>query len=165
MARLPADPEGFIRAHLALERPAMVPEFELWLATEYVPIWQATEAWMEQQNIDPPFWAFCWPGGQAIARYLLDNSGTVRGKRVIDLAAGSGVSSMAAARSGAASVTANDIDPLSLVAARLNAEENVLAFDVSADAWLARAGYPPGADVVIAGDVERKPILLGVETC
>ena len=71
MPRLPADPEGFIRANTALEAPAMVPEFKLWLASEYVPIWQATEAWLEEQNVDPPYWAFCWPGGQAIARYLL----------------------------------------------------------------------------------------------
>lgn len=153
MPRLPVDPEAFIRANLALERPAMVPEFKLWLATEYVPIWQATEAWMEQQNIDPPYWAFCWPGGQALARYLLDNPGTVKGKRVIDFAAGSGVSSMAAAHSGAAAVTANDIDLLSLVAARLNAEANGLAFEVSADDWLAGTGRTPEADVVIAGDV------------
>ena len=121
MARLPADPENFIRANTALEAPAMVPEFKLWLASEYVPIWQATEAWLEEQNVDPPYWAFCWPGGQAIARYLLDHPEAVRGKRVIDFAAGSGVSSMAATRAGAASVTANDIDSLSLVAAKLNA--------------------------------------------
>jgi len=57
MARLPADPENFIRANTALEQPAMVPEFRLWLATEYVPIWQATEAWLEEQNVDPPYWA------------------------------------------------------------------------------------------------------------
>ena len=92
VSRLPADPEGFIRANTALEAPAMVPEFKLWLASEYVPIWQATEAWLEEQNIDPPYWAFCWPGGQAIARYLLDNPEQVRGKHVIDFAAGSGVS-------------------------------------------------------------------------
>src|SRR5262249_45083824 len=124
MARLPADPEGFIRANTALAAPAMVPEFKLWLASEYVPIWQATEAWLEEQNVGPPYWAFCWPGGQAIARYLLDNPELVRGRRVIDFAAGSGVSSMAAARAGAVSVIANDIDRLSLVAARLNAEAN-----------------------------------------
>ncbi|MBS0220276.1 MAG: methyltransferase [Proteobacteria bacterium] len=162
MTRLPADPEGFIRANTALEAPAMVPEFKLWLASEYVPIWQATEAWMDQQNIDPPYWAFCWPGGQAIARYLLDHPAEVRGKRVIDFAAGSGVSSMAAARAGAASVVANDIDKLSLVAARLNAAVNGLAIEVSADDWLAgpdaapKAAIPeaiPEADVVIAGDV------------
>ena len=153
MARLPVDPEGFIRSNTALEAPAMVPEFKLWLATEYVPIWQATESWLEEQNVDPPYWAFCWPGGQAIARYLLDNPGQVRGKRVIDFAAGSGVSSMAAARAGAASVVANDIDALSLVATRLNAAANGLALEVSAEDWLAGADGNPEADVVIAGDV------------
>lgn len=153
MARLPADPEGFIRANTALETPAMVPEFKLWLATEYVPIWQATEAWMEEQNIDPPYWAFCWPGGQAVARYLLDNPDLVSGRRVIDFAAGSGVSSMAAARAGAAAVTANDIDVLSLVAARLNAAANGLALEVSSEDWLARPEAAPDTDVVIAGDV------------
>src|SRR6187455_2707198 len=142
MSRLPADPEGFIRANTALEAPAMVPEFKLWLATEYVPIWQATEAWLEEQNVDPPYWAFCWPGGQAIARYLLDNPATVRGKRVIDFAAGSGVASMAAAQAGAQSVVA-----------RLNGEANGLAFEVSADDWLARPDAAPKPDVVIAGDV------------
>jgi predicted nicotinamide N-methyase len=153
MSRLPTDPEGFIRANTALEAPAMVPEFKLWLASEYVPIWQATEAWLEEQNVDPPYWAFCWPGGQAIARYLLDNPTLVEGRRVIDFAAGSGVSSMAAACAGAASVLANDIDALSLVAARLNAEANDLTLDVSMDDWLAGPQGAPDADVVIAGDV------------
>lgn len=152
MARLPTDPEAFIRANTALERPAMVPEFRLWLASEYVPIWQATEDWLEQHNVDPPYWAFCWPGGQAIARYLLDHPDEVRAKRVIDFAAGSGVSAMAAARAGAASVMANDIDLLSLVAARLNAAANGLTIELSADDWLA-SDDTPAADVVIAGDV------------
>ena len=153
MARLPADPEGFIRANTALEAPAMVPEFKLWLASEYVPIWQATEAWLEEQNIDPPYWAFCWPGGQAIARYLLDNPEQVRGKRVIDFASGSGVSAMAAARGGATAVVANDVDALSLVAAQLNAKANALSFEVSVEDWLAGPDGAPAADVVIAGDV------------
>ena len=153
MPRLPADPERFIRANTALEAPAMVPEFKLWLASEYVPIWQATEAWLEEQNVDPPYWAFCWPGGQAIARYLLDNPILVEGRRVIDFAAGSGVSSLAAARAGAASVLTNDIDALSLVAARLNARANDLALDVSMDDWLAGPEGTPDTDIVIAGDV------------
>jgi len=153
MPRLPADPQGFIRTNTALEAPAMVPEFKLWLASEYVPIWQATEAWLEEQNIDPPYWAFCWPGGQAVARYLLDNPDLVAGKHVIDFAAGSGVSSMAAAKAGAASVLANDIDELSLIAARLNAEANGLAVETSSADWLAGADGDPAADVVIAGDV------------
>lgn len=153
MARLPADPEGFIARNTALETPAMVPEFRLWLATEYVPIWQATEAWLEEQNVDPPYWAFCWPGGQAVARYLLDHPTLVEGKRVIDFAAGSGISSMAAARAGAASVVANDIDALSLVAARLNATANGLVLETSSEDWLAGLDGAPDADVVIAGDV------------
>src|SRR6187455_947398 len=142
MSRLPAEPEAFIRANTALERPAMVPEFKLWLASEYVPIWQATEDWLEQHNVDPPYWALCWPGGQAIARYLLDHPDTIRARRVIDFAAGSGVSAMAAARAGAASVVANDIDLLSLVAARLNAAANGLTIELSADDWLASDDTP-----------------------
>jgi len=153
MARLPADPEGFIRANTALEAPAMVPEFKLWLASEYVPIWQATEAWLEEQNVDPPYWAFCWPGGQAIARYLLDHPDEVRGKRVIDFAAGSGVSAMAAMRAGAASVIANDIDAMSLAATRLNAVANHLKVELSGEDWLAGPDATPDTDVVIAGDV------------
>ena len=153
MARLPADPETFIRRNTALETPVMVPEFKLYLATEYVPIWQATEAWLEEQNVDPPYWAFCWPGGQAVARFLLDHPDHVRGKRVIDFAAGSGVSSMAAVRAGAVSVIANDIDALSLVAARLNAEANGVTLGTSAEDWLAAPGTAPDVDVVIAGDV------------
>lgn len=153
MARLPADPEGFIRANTARERPAMVPEFELWLASEYVPIWQATEEWLEAQNIDPPYWAFCWPGGQAIARYLLDNPAEVRGKQVIDFAAGSGISSLAAARAGARSVLANDIDAMSLAATRLNAQGNGLHVDLSDADWLAGPDGEPAAEIVIAGDV------------
>ncbi|WP_439614165.1 class I SAM-dependent methyltransferase, partial [Reyranella sp.] len=153
MSRLPHDPENFIRTNTALEAPAMVPEFKLWLATEYVPIWQATEAWLDERNVDPPYWAFCWPGGQAVARYLLDNPSLVAGKRVIDFAAGSGVSSMAAARCGAASVVANDIDKLSLIAAGLNAAANGLSIETSSEDWLAGAAGSPEADVVIAGDV------------
>jgi predicted nicotinamide N-methyase len=118
-----------------------------------VPIWQATETWLEERNVDPPYWAFCWPGGQAIARYLLDNPILVEGQRVIDFAAGSGVSSLAAARAGAASVLTNDIDALSLVAARLNARANDLTLDVSMEDWLAGPEGTPDTDIVIAGDV------------
>lgn len=153
MARLPADPEAFVRSNTALDVPAMVPEFKLWLASEYVPIWQATEDWLEQQNVDPPYWAFCWPGGQAIARFLLDNPELVKGRRVLDFAAGSGVSSLAAARAGASSVVCNDIDALSLVAARLNADANGLAIETSAEDWLSESVPTPEAEIVIAGDV------------
>ena len=118
MPRLPADPQRFIRTNTALEAPAMVPEFKLWLASEYVPIWQATEAWLEEQNIDPPYWAFCWPAGQILARWVLDNADKFCGKTVLDLGCGSGVVAIAAARAGAARVLACDLGGLqpSLVA-------------------------------------------------
>ena len=79
--------ESFVAAHTVLARVPLVPEIALYLATEITPIWQATESFLEQANIDPPFWAFAWPGGQALARYILDNPALVRGRRVLDFAA------------------------------------------------------------------------------
>ena len=158
MPRLPADPEGFIRANTALEAPAIVPEFKLWLASEYVPIWQATEAWLEEQNIDPPYWAFCWPGGQAIARYLLDHPETVRGKRVVDFASGSGIVAVAAAKAGAERVLAADIDAFCGAAAELNAAANGVAVEFTDRDLLDRAP-PAWAKVILAGDIcYEKPL-------
>ena len=136
----------------------MVPEFRLWLATEYVPIWQATEAWMEQQNIDPPYWAFCWPGGQAIARYLLDNPAIVSGKAVLDFASGSGLVAIAAAKAGAARVLAADIDGYCGAALALNAQANGVVVGFT-DADLLDAPPPAWADVILAGDIcYEKPL-------
>lgn len=146
-------PERFIQEHTALERAALVPELQLWLAAEYLPIWQATEDWLEQNNVDPPYWAFCWPGGQAIARYLLDHPDAVAGRAVIDFAAGGGVATIAAMKAGAANATGNDIDPMALAAMALNAEANDVTIGLSGEDWLAGAPGTPPADVVIAGDV------------
>lgn len=153
MPRAPDDPAGFIRTYTALSAPAMVPELKLWLAAEYLPIWQATEDWLEKQNVDPPYWAFCWPGGQAVARYLLAHPQMVKGKRVIDFAAGCGVASLAAARCGAARVVGNEIDPVAIAAMTLNAEANDLTIETSDSDWLQGPPGSPEADVVIAGDV------------
>lgn len=153
MARSHPDPDAFIRGHTALERPALVPELRLWMATEYLPIWQATEDWLEANNVDPPYWAFCWPGGQAVARHLLDNAALVTGKSVIDFAAGGGIASLAAGKAGAARVVANDIDAMALAAVRLNAEANAITVDSDGSDWLAGPPASPAADVVIAGDV------------
>ena len=150
MPRLPADPQGFIRANTALEAPAMVPEFKLWLASEYVPIWQATEEWLRERNIEPPFWAFAWPGGQATARLLLDDPARVAGKRVLDFAAGCGIAAIAAAKSGAALVEAAEIDPLALAAVRLNAGLNGVSV-ATPDGDI--VGAPCRWDVILAGDV------------
>ena len=77
-----------------------MPEVALHLASEITPIWQATEAWLAEQNIEPPFWAFAWPGGQALARAVLDQPSLVAGKRVLDFAAGCGIAAIAAAQAG-----------------------------------------------------------------
>lgn len=140
----------FVAAHTALARPALVPEIELHLATEITPIWQATEEWLSERNIEPPFWAFAWPGSQALARLILDGSVPVRGRRVLDFAAGGGLAAIAAARAGAAWVEAAEIDPLAIAATRLNAAHNGVAVAAStADV----VGQPRRWDTVLAGDV------------
>lgn len=147
-----ADRTEFIRANTALERPPMVPELRLHLATEITPIWQATEAMLEQAGIDPPYWAFCWPGGQALARYVLDHPTLVAGRTVLDFAAGSGVAALAAMRAGARRAIANDIDAMSLLAAGLNAQTNGLSIEGDGRDLLALPP-DPAVDVVLAGDV------------
>jgi predicted nicotinamide N-methyase len=141
--------EAFIRANTVLATARHVPEIRLHLATEITPIWQATEAWMAEHNVEPPFWAFAWPGGQALARHILDNPSLVAGKRVLDFAAGGGVAAIACALAGAALVEASEIDPLALTAVGLNAAVNgagvLQARDVVGEAcrW----------DLILCGDV------------
>ncbi len=120
----PTGPEGFIRANTRIHAPPHVPEVRLHLADEAVPLWQATEAELEQQGLPPPFWAFAWAGGQALARYVLDRPDVVRGQPVLDLASGSGLVGIAAALAGAGPVRAADLDPFALVAIQLNAALN-----------------------------------------
>ncbi|MDO9710508.1 class I SAM-dependent methyltransferase [Paracraurococcus lichenis] len=144
------DPEAFIRAQTAIARPALVPEIPLHLATEITPIWQATEAWLQQEGIEPPFWAFAWPGSQAMARLILDDPARAAGRRVLDFAAGCGLAAISAAKAGAALVEAAEIDPLALAATRVNAALNGVAVATP-------AGDVVGAacrwDLILAGDV------------
>ncbi|WP_442970724.1 class I SAM-dependent methyltransferase [Roseomonas sp. USHLN139] len=128
----------------------MVPEVELYLATEITPIWQASEAWLQSRNIEPPFWAFAWPGSQVLARLILDGTIEVAGQRVLDFAAGGGLAAIAAARAGAARVEAAEIDPLAIAATRLNAAHNgvVVVADTGDVVGAARRW-----DIVMAGDV------------
>jgi predicted nicotinamide N-methyase len=140
----------FIRAHTALARPALVPELILWSATEITPLWQATEAWLAARDLAPPFWAFAWPGGQALARHVLDHPRLVAGRRVLDFAAGGGIAAIACARAGAASVVAAEIDPLARAAIALNAAENGVAVTVAAEDLV---GTPGQWDLILAGDV------------
>jgi predicted nicotinamide N-methyase len=163
------DRAAFLRANLTLGPVPLTPELQLYQADEPIGLWELTEgtfgeatgaaadepAVRYRSDQPPPFWAFAWAGGQALARYLLDHPETVRGRRVLDLASGSGLVAIAAARAGAARVRAVDIDPLALAAVEVNAQAN----DVSVLGLLAdvldtdAAGIDGPADVVTAGDV------------
>ncbi|MGA1343897.1 MAG: class I SAM-dependent methyltransferase [Hyphomonas sp.] len=123
----------------------------LWQAAAIPPIWSATETDLSQQGIEPPFWAFAWAGGQAIARLILEQPGIVEGKRVLDIACGSGLIAVAAARAGAADVAANDIDPLCEAAVALNAAANGVTVTWRGGDLLDGPG--PDVDVIMAGDV------------
>lgn len=147
----PADRPAFIRAHTAIASPPLLPELRLHLATEITPLWLATEAWLERTGLPPPFWAFAWAGGQALARHVLDRPETVRGRRVLDFATGSGLVALAAAKAGAASVTAAEIDPFALEALALNAALNGLAVEGTCADLIGRP--LPGVDVLLAGDI------------
>ena len=146
-----SDPDAFILANTRLQPVPHAPEISLWLADEVTPIWRLTEEELGQMGLPPPFWAFAWAGGQGLARWLLDNPAEVAGKRVLDLAAGSGLVGIAAMQAGAASVLCADIDPFCSAAVALNAAANDVSLDFT-DADLLDAP-PPDVDVICAGDV------------
>ena len=143
-------PEQFIRANAALIAPPLVPEIELYLATEVVPLWRKTEEELEQMGVPPPYWAFAWAGGQALARYVLDNPALVAGKRVLDFGSGSGLVALAAAKAGAASVLAADIDRFSVAAIVANAAANQLTVATTSDDVI---GGDTPYDVILVGDM------------
>jgi predicted nicotinamide N-methyase len=146
----PHDPAQFIRANTALMAPPLVPEIRLHLATEVVPLWRKTEEELEAEGIPPPYWAFAWAGGQALARYLLDHPNEVAGRSVLDFGSGSGLVAIAAARAGAARVLASDIDAFALAAIHLNATANGVAIEITPDDVV---GSPVDAYVVLLGDM------------
>jgi len=145
------DPAAFIRANTAVAPPPLVPEIRLWLASEAVALWQAGEAELAATGLPPPYWAFAWAGGQALARYLLDHPEQAAGKRVLDFAAGSGLQAIAAAKVGAAAVTANEVDPFAAAAIGLNAALNGVAVAVLEGDLIDHPGA--GWDLALAGDV------------
>ncbi|KQO67688.1 nicotinamide N-methyase [Methylobacterium sp. Leaf465] len=147
-----ADPLAFIRANTRLRPVPHAPEIVLHVADEATELWQKTEDELEAIGLPPPFWAFAWAGGQALARYILDNPGLVAGRRVLDFASGSGLVAIAAARSGADHVTASDLDPFAIPAIGLNAAANGVAGQIEA---VSRdlIGTDPGSAVVLAADI------------
>ena len=142
---------AFIRSNTALCPVPLVPEIALHLAHESVPLWQKTEDELGEIGLPPPFWAFAWAGGQALARYVLDHPEQVAGKRVIDLASGSGLVGIAAMKAGAETVLAADIDAFSVAAIALNAGINGVAMNATADDLLSQPA--PGCDVILVGDL------------
>ena len=143
-------PDEFIRANTQLIAPPHTPEIRLHLATELVPIWQKTEEELAAIGVPPPFWAFAWAGGQALARHVLDHGDSVRGRRVLDFASGSGLSAIAAAKAGAAHVLATEIDPFAIAAIGLNAAVNGVSVEATLEDMI---GRDEGWDTVLAGDV------------
>jgi predicted nicotinamide N-methyase len=150
------DAPAFVLANTALLSPPLVPEIALRLAHEALPLWEKTEEELSQSGVPPPYWAFAWAGGQALARYVLDNPDIVRGKHALDVASGSGLVAIAAMRSGAASATASEIDDLACAAIRLNADANAVTLaTVSTDL----IGEDRGWDIVLVGDAfYEKPL-------
>ena len=146
-----ASARRFIAANTRPLTPPLVPEIRLYLAEESLPIWQKTEEELGEMNVPPPYWAFAWAGGQALARYLLDNPALVMDKPVVDLGTGSGLAAIAAKRAGAATVLAADIDALALVAVRVNAALNGVSIETTRDDLL--AALPGPAAVVLVGDL------------
>ncbi len=144
-------PEAFVRRQTAPAAPGLVPEVSLYLASALTPLWHATEKALDAAGVAPPYWAFAWPGGQAVARLVLDQPALVRGREVLDFAAGSGLAAIAARRAGAVRALASDTDPIAAAAIRRNAALNDTAVAVVADD-VVDTDRPPGS-VLLAGDV------------
>jgi predicted nicotinamide N-methyase len=146
----PGDPSTFVQRETAVATAPLVPELRLHLADAALELWQATEATLQRTNLPPPFWAFAWPGGQALARHLLDHPALVAGRRVLDFGAGCGIGALAAARAGAQRSIAAEIDPFAAAAIALNAALNGLSVRVETADVLAA---PADADTLLLGDM------------
>ena len=145
------DHRAFILANTVKLTCPLVPELTLHLAHEAVPIWHKTEEELGEIGLAPPFWAFAWAGGQALARYILDHPEFIHGKSAVDLASGSGLVALCAMKAGATSVLAADIDPFAASAMRLNAELNGVVLEVTTENLLQTP--PPQADFLLVGDL------------
>lgn len=141
----------FILSHTRVVPVGSVPEITLHQADEVTSLWQMTEADLERAQLPPPFWAFAWAGGQGLSRYVLDHPQSVAGKRVFDLACGSGLVAIAAMKAGALNAIANDIDPYAEAAVTLNAALN--GVEISFDGRDRLSDDIPDVDVILSGDI------------
>ena len=143
-------PTAFIQANTELLVPPLVPEVRLHLATEVMPLWRKSEEELEAMGVPPPYWAFAWAGGQALARYILDNKNVVAGKSVLDFGSGSGLVGIAAVKAGARSVLSADIDKYAVAAIALNAQANGVTIAATTDDLIGGDG---DWDVILIGDM------------
>jgi len=145
-----ADIPAFIRENTRVLAPSHVPELQLHLADDAVALWQLTEEQLGELGLPPPFWAFAWAGGQALARYILDNSEIPHGRDVLDVASGSGLVAIAAMKAGARRAIAVDIDAFATHATEMNAALNDVVLSTSdADP----VGHPTSCDLILVGDL------------
>jgi len=154
-----SDAARFIGAQTAIATPPLVPEIRLHLASEVTPLWQATEAELARNQLPPPYWAFAWAGGQALARHVLDHPALVAGRAALDFGAGSGLVAIAAAKAGARHVTATEIDSFAIAAIALNAALNDVQVAIEAGDAIDRADPP--WDIVLVGDMCYEQPLAG----
>ncbi|NVK34114.1 MAG: methyltransferase [Rhodobacteraceae bacterium] len=145
------DPKAFIRKETCIKPVPHAEEIRLYVADEAMDLWQKTEDELGELGLDPPFWAFAWAGGQALARHILDLPELVKDKRVLDLASGSGLVGIATMMAGAQSCHAVDIDPFAISAGELNAELNDVV--INFEARDVTGDPPPQVDVLFCGDV------------
>ena len=144
------NPDAFVRDNSQLLAPPLVPEIKLHLASEVIPLWRKTEEELAQIGVPPPYWAFAWAGGQALARYVLDHPEIATGKRVLDFGAGSGLVGIAAAKAGALRVIAADIDPFAIAAITRNAAANRVTIETVIDDVIGSDGP---FDLILVGDM------------
>jgi predicted nicotinamide N-methyase len=149
---------NLIKAITHITRPALVPELQVLVAEELMPTWEAAER-HAGHAVAPPFWAFVWPGSQALARLILDRPQLVAGKRVFDFGSGGGLAAIAAAKVGAQKIVAGDIDALAAQVQQANATLNGVHIESTLRNMVGRP--LPDFEVVLAGDVcyERSPAL------
>jgi predicted nicotinamide N-methyase len=150
------EPVAFVRENTRLLATPLVPEIKLHLAHEALPLWEKTEEELGTMGLPPPYWAFAWAGGQALARYILDNPDVVAARSVLDFASGSGLVGIAASKAGAGAVVASDIDPFALAAIAINAAANDVPLAASGADMI---GHDDGWEAVLAGDVFYEKLL------
>ncbi len=146
----------FIRSNTQLIAPPLVPEIRLRLATEVVPLWRKTEEELEAEGVPPPYWAFAWAGGQALARYVLDHRDVVEGRDVLDFGSGSGLVAIAARMAGARTVLAADIDKFALTAIAINADANIVQLETTGEDIIGRAG--PWKTILVGDMCYERPL-------